>query len=311
MYKYIFGPVPSRRLGMSLGVDLVPQKVCSLNCVYCECGKTTNLTTTRNEYVPYNEIINELTHYFNNSPNPDYITFSGAGEPTLNSRIGDIINFIKIEKPDVPIAVLTNGTLLNDINIRKELLKADVVLPSLDAASQSTFIKIDRPNHKLNIDSYIQGIIDFRKEFKGKIWLEVMILPDYNNNEEELSLLKKAFLKIKADSIQINTLDRPGTVDNLRSASISELKNIVDFWNLKNVEIIASVPERKNIKSYREDTESAILETIARRPCVIKDLAKILGTHINEINKYLSVLENENKIETIRQERGVFYRIKK
>ncbi|OQX98337.1 MAG: radical SAM protein [Bacteroidetes bacterium 4572_117] len=311
MYKYIFGPVPSRRLGMSLGVDLVPHKVCSLNCVYCECGKTTNLTTERKEYVSYSELIKELIHYFENNPDPDYITFSGSGEPTLNSRVGDIIDFIKKQKPDIPVAVLTNGSLFYDKQVRKELLRADIVLPSLDAASQRVFVQIDRPDSKLDIESYIKGLTSFRKEFKGKIWLEVLILPEFNDSLKELKLLKAAFLKINPDKIQINTLDRPGTVEELRPAGISELKCIVKSWDLDNVEIIAAVPERKDIKSYRQDTESAILETIARRPCVVDDLAKILGTHASEINKYLGVLENESKIETIRQERGLFYRIKK
>ncbi|RLD77184.1 MAG: radical SAM protein [Bacteroidetes bacterium] len=311
MYKYLFGPVPSRRLGMSLGIDLVPHKVCTLNCVYCECGKTTNLTTERKEYIPYSELIEELDHFFENSPDPDYFTFSGSGEPTLNSRIADVLDYLKAKKPHIPVAVLTNGTLLYNKKVRDDLSLADIVLPSLDAASHFTFIKIDRPNHDLSIESYIQGLIDFRKEFQGKIWLEVLILPEFNDSIKELKLLKGAFLKINPDKIQINTLDRPGTVEELRPARISELRCIVKFWKLDNVEIIASVPERKDIKSYRQDTESAILETIARRPCVVDDLAKILGTHASEINKYLGVLENEHKIETIRQERGVFYRIKK
>ena len=310
MYKYIFGPVPSRRLGMSLGIDLVPHKVCTLNCVYCECGKTTNLTTERKEYVPYSELIKELDHYFKNNPDPDYFTFSGSGEPTLNSRIEDVLKYLKTKKPQIPVAVLTNGTLFYNKKVRDDISLADIVLPSLDAASHFTFIKIDRPNHDLNIESYIQGLIDFRKEFQGKIWLEVLILPEFNDSIKELKLLKEAFLKINPDKIQINTLDRPGTVEELRPASISELRCILKFWNLDNVEIIASVPERKDIKSYRQDTESAILETITRRPCVVDDLAKILGTHASEINKYLGVLENESKIETIRLERGVFYRIK-
>jgi len=311
MYKYLFGPVPSRRLGMSLGIDLVPHKVCSLNCVYCECGKTTNLTTERKEYIPYNALIKELDHFFENSPDPDYFTFSGSGEPTLNSRIADVLVYLKTKKPNIPVAVLTNGTLLYNKKVRDDLSLADIVLPSLDAASHFTFIKIDRPNPNLNIETYIQGLVDFRKGFKGQIWLEVLILPEYNDSIKELKLLKEAFLKINPDKIQINTLDRPGTVEELRPASISELRCIVKFWNLNNVEIIASVPERRDIKSYRQDTESAILETIARRPCVVDDLARILGTHASEINKYLGVLENESKVETIRQERGVFYRIKK
>jgi len=309
MYKYLFGPVPSRRLGMSLGVDLVPKKVCSLNCVYCEVGRTTKLTYDRREYILYDKVVEELNHYFHHNPDPDYITFSGSGEPTLNIRIGDILDFIKKQKPGIPVAVLTNGTLLNDKQVRSELLKADVVLPSLDAATQSAFDKINRPASSLQIDEYIQGLVDFRKEFTGKIWLEVLIIPGYNNGPDDLTALKKAFEKIKPDSIQLNTLDRPGVVEEIRAATHIELQQIVDFWKLDNVEIIAAAPQRKNILSYRKDTESAILETIARRPCTLDDLVKILGLHINEVNKYLDVLEQENRITHSIENRGVFYRI--
>lgn len=309
MYKHLFGPVPSRRLGMSLGVDLVPHKVCSLNCIYCECGRTTELTLKRKEYISYIEVVKELRHYFSNNPAPDYITFSGAGEPTLNSRFGDVLKFIKSNYPDIPVAVLTNGTLFYQKQVRKEILDADLVLPSLDAASDLSFRKINRPFHKLNIKEYIQGLVDFRKEYRGKIWLEVLILPGYNDNAAELHMLKEAFEKIKPDSIQLNTLDRPGTIDGLKAASKDRLQEIVNFWGLDNVEIIAAAPERKNIKSYRKDTESAILETISRRPCTVADLGKILGLHINEINKYLDVLASENKIKSVRQERGLFYQL--
>jgi len=311
MYKYLFGPVPSRRLGMSLGVDLVPKKVCSLNCVYCEVGSTTKLTTERKEYILYDKVIGELSHYFRNNPDPDYITFSGSGEPTLNSRIGEVLDFIKEKKPGIPIAVLTNGTLLMDKQVRSELLKADVVLPSLDAATESSFQKINRPLCSLQVEQYIQGLVDFRKVYKGKIWLEVLIIPDYNDSHTELTALKQAFVKIKPDSIQLNTLDRPGLVPGIRAATRRELQEIVNFWKLENVEIIAAAPQRKNLQSYRHDTESAILGTIARRPCTLDDLAKILGMHINEVNKYLDVLEHENKITHITENRGVFYSILK
>ncbi len=309
MYKYLFGPVPSRRLGMSLGVDLVPRKVCSLDCVYCEVGKTTKLTIKRKEYILYDKIIEELTLYFKDNPDPDYITFSGSGEPTLNSRIGDVLKFIKQKKPAIPIAVLTNGTLLFDAKVRAEIKDADVVLPSLDAATNSVFHKINRPASELDIDQYIQGLIDFRKEFKGKIWLEIFILPEYNLEETELKELEQKIAEINPDSIQLNTLDRPGAVADLHSATREELEKIKGLWKFKNVEIISSATQRKNIPSYRSDAETAILETISRRPCTIEDLIKILGIHINEINKYLAVLEEEKKIETIRQERGVFYQI--
>ncbi len=309
MYKYLFGPVPSRRLGMSLGVDLVPKKVCSLNCVYCEVGKTTKLSTERMEYIPYDKVVAELNHFFENSPDPDYITFSGSGEPTLNSRLGDVIQFIKGVKPGIPVAVLTNGTLLSDKTVREELLNAEIVLPSLDAATQTSFEKINRPESDLDIDRIIQGLVEFRQVFTGKIWLEVFILPDYNNDDKELLEFKKAFDRIKPDSIQLNTLDRPGTERDITPASIAELERIKVFWGLKNVEIIASAQPKKIPKVFRKDTENAILGTISRRPCTIEDLVDILGMPIVEINKYLRLLELENKIEQVSQDRGVFYQV--
>ena len=309
MYKYLFGPVPSRRLGMSLGVDLVPHKVCSLNCIYCECGSSTELTIERKEYVPYDIVKNELLHYFDNNPVPDYITFSGSGEPTLNSRIGDIIQFIKRNFPKIPIAVLTNGTLLYQKKVRNEILDANVVLPSLDAASDLIFRKINRPFHNLNIDDYIQGLVDFRNEFKGEIWLEVFIIPRYNDNIQELDLLKKAFGRINPNIIQLNTLDRPGVVSKIKAATQNDLQKIVDYWQLKNVEIVAKSTARKKIESFRKDFETAILETIYRRPCTLNDLEEILGLHVNEINKYLDVLESDGKIQTVRENRGIFYKV--
>jgi len=310
MYNYLFGPVPSRRLGISLGVDLIPKKVCSLNCVYCEVGESTKLTLDRKEYVRYDKVIAELKQFMSYNPKIDYLTFSGSGEPTLNSRIGDVLDFIKESYPEVKIAVLTNGTLLFDKNLRAELLKADVILPSLDAASQIAFEKINRPEPTLKIGSYIQGLVELRKEYTNKIWLEVFILKGYNDSKEELDLLKDAILRINPDSVQLNTLDRPGTVSGLIPLSNPELQGIIEYWNLSNVEIIASVSERTSIESYVGDIEAAILETIARRPCTLEDLHKFLGIHINEINKYLGTLEGKNVIQTISLKRGVFYELK-
>lgn len=310
MYKHLFGPVPSRRLGMSLGVDLIPHKICSLNCVYCECGRTTKLTHERKEYVPVDDIYKELTDFFKDNPDPEYITFSGAGEPTLHSHIGKVLEFIKELRPEIPVAVLTNGSLFGDSEVRKELMQADLVLPSLDAATDADLRKINRPARSFTIDKYIQGLIDFSNEFEGEIWMEVLILPGYNDDMDNIHALKEALLKIKPDRIQINTLDRPGTVEGLRAATSAELEKIVKYWNLENVEIIAPVQERQDMKSYRTDVEDAILETLSRRPCTLADLEKILGLHINEINKYLSVLEESGSIETTNQERGVFYQLR-
>lgn len=309
MYKYLFGPVPSRRLGMSLGIDLVPKKVCTLNCVYCEVGKTTKLTTDRMEYIKYDKIIDELQQFMSTKPNIDYITFSGSGEPTLNSRIGEVLAYIKMHYPTTKTAILTCGALLSLPELRSELLEADVILPSLDAGSQSMFEKINRPNPNLNIDTYIKGLIDFRKEYKGQIWLEVFLLKGYNDSLEELDLLKKAILEIKPNIVQLNTLDRPGTVEGLVSMTKDELQQIKDYWFLPNVEIIASVDQRTDVGAYNTDIEGTILSTIARRPCTLDDLHQVLGIHVNEINKYLGTLEVNNKIKSTTLDRGVFYEL--
>ncbi len=307
MYKHLFGPVPSRRLGMSLGVDLVTHKICTLNCIYCECGKTTELTLQRREYVPHQDVIDELDHYFSNNPDPDYITFSGSGEPTLSIHIGAVIAHIKQKKPGISIALLTNGTLLNDDCLRKELLPVDLILPSLDAAIPSSFQCINRPHPEINLDHYIEGIAAFKNEFKGKMALEILILPGINDSPEDVRAIREACRKIQPDSVQLNTLDRPGVEPGIKAATRSELEQIKNSLGEIPVEIIASAPERKTVKSYRKDMEAAIQETIFRRPCTPEDLAKILGTHINEINKYLAALEAEGKIGSVRQDRGIFY----
>jgi len=310
-YNHLFGPVPSRRLGISLGVDLVPLKTCTLNCIYCECGRTTDLTVERKNYVPLSQVKEELIDYFANNPRPDYITFSGSGEPTLNSSIADMLHFIRNHIHDIPVAVLTNGTLFSIKQVREDIKDAAVVIPSLDAATDKIFRKINRPYPRLKIDTIIEGIVKFRKEYGGQIWLEIFIVPGMNDAEHELIALKQAIEKIGPDRVQLNTLDRPGPVSTLGAATRQELEHIIHFWQLDNVFIIADVSERKELLSYRTDTESAILGTIARRPCTLKDLSEILGMQINEVNKYLDVLEADGKIKIVKQKRGFFYQLRK
>lgn len=307
MYTYLFGPVPSRRLGISLGVDLVPMKTCTLNCTYCECGRTTNLSLERKEYVPFEAVKEELTHYLSHNPAPDYVTFSGSGEPTLNSRVGDVVHFIKNQTLDIPIAVLTNGTLFFQKQTCDDIRDATVVIPSLDAATERVFRKINRPHPQLKIDTIIRGLVKFRKGYSGQIWLEVFIVPGLNDTEQELTALKRAIEEIEPDRIQLNTLDRPGTVPTIHAATWKELEHVLNFWQLENTEIIAKAQERKELLSYRTDVESAILETIERRPCTLQDLSQFLGLHANELNKYLDVLEADKKIKAVKQDRGFFY----
>ncbi len=308
-YKHLFGPVPSRRLGMSLGVDLIPHKICSLNCVYCECGRSTNLTSERSQYVPVDDMFKELTNFFESNPDPEYITFSGAGEPTLHSHIGEVLAFIKTLRPKIPVAVLSNGSLFNDPDVRKDLMQADLVLPSLDAVTDKAFRKINRPVGNITIEDYVQGLIDFSHEFTGEIWMEVLILPGYNDTTPDILALKEALLKISPQRIQLNTLDRPGAVKGLEAASTAELERIAGLWNLDNVEIIAPPQDPQEVQSFRTDVKGAILETLSRRPCTLKDLEKILGLPVVEITEILRTLTESGDIETNIQERGTFYQL--
>ncbi len=306
-YNYLFGPVPSRRLGISLGVDLVPMKTCTLNCIYCECGESTHLTLERREYVPFATVKKELSLYFENNPAPDYITFSGSGEPTLNSRIGDVLHFIKNHTRDIPVALLTNGTLFFQKQVREDIKAATVIIPSLDAATEKVFRKINRPSPHLKVDKIIEGLIQLRKEYSGKIWLEIFIVPGMNDTEQELTALKQAIDKIEPNQVQLNTLDRPGPVHTLRAATRQELEHIIDFWQMENAAIVADAPEHKTLFPYRKDTASAILGTIARRPCTLKDLSEILGLPTDEVKKHIDSLHTDKKINVVKQKRGLFY----
>ncbi len=309
MYQHLFGPVPSRRLGMSLGVDLVPHKVCTFNCVYCECGQTTRLTATRDEYVAVDEVLTELEHYLAHNPRPDFFTLSGAGEPTLNSRMGEVLAFLRQRAPDGRIAVITNGSLLGDPQVRAELAEADVVMPSLDAASEATFRRMDRPSPRVRLAPLLAGLEAFRAAFRGEVWLEVVILPGYNDSPEELRLLREALVRIRPDRIQLNTLDRPGTASGLQPASREQLARIAADWGLDNVSVIASAPSSASAEGYRTDAGVAILETLARRPCTAEDLARILGSPVEAVVQQLAALEAEGRITSTAQARGVFYRL--
>lgn len=307
-YKHLFGPVPSRRLGISLGVDLVPHKVCSLNCIYCEVGATTNQTLERREYVPIKGILTELDHFLADNPELHYITFSGAGEPTLHSGIAEIISYIKERFPQYKLALLTNTTLFSQALVREDVKKVDLILPSLDAVSESVFRQINQPEPSLLAREMINGLIELKKIYQGKIWLEIFIVPGLNDTEEELKLFKKVLQQIHPDKIQLNTLDRPGTKEWVVPSTRDNLKRIAKKFSPLPVEIIASFHSRRKIASYNDDVEHMILETIKRRPCTTQDLADMLGLHLNEINKYLSELSSKNLVTSEIRQRGIFFR---
>jgi wyosine [tRNA(Phe)-imidazoG37] synthetase (radical SAM superfamily) len=309
-YKFLFGPVPSRRLGLSLGVDLIPQKICSLNCVYCECGRTTDLSMERKEFRPVEEIINELDDLLKEKPDIDYITFSGSGEPTLYKGIGKVVDFIKSNYPKYSVALLTNSTLLGDKDVQEEIKDVDVILPSLDAVSDEIFNKINRPCTEIKSQDVINGLVSFSSKFKGKIWIEIFIIQGINDEPEELILFKDVLSKIRFDKIQLNSLDRPGTEQSIKKAELKRLLEIREFFKPLDSEIISKYDnESKNIFSTG-DFENKILATIQRRPSTIEDLMAILKLNAHDTEELLVKLRKKGKLEAAKLDRGIFYKIK-
>lgn len=305
-YYHLFGPVPSRRLGRSLGVDLVLHKTCSFDCVYCECGKTTLLTNERDEYVPTSDVLAELNQFLSTRPSLDYVTFSGAGEPTLHSGIGKIVKFIKSNFPHYKIALLTNGSLFHNETLREDVIEIDLILPSLDAAADEIYQKINRPHQKINLSQIILGLVELKKIQQGQMWLEIFIIPGLNDQPDHIEQLKNVIHRIKPDLVQLNSLDRPGTENWINGASQKQLEKIAAKLEWRT-EIIAKFPDRKASTAYHENIEVAILEMIKRRPCTLEDLSQIMELHINEVNKYLDTLLKSDQIQARQMERGLFY----
>ena len=222
----VFGPKHSRRLGRSLAVDVIHLKTCPLDCVYCELGRTDRLTLQRREYVKVDDILEELRAVLAKQHNGiDHITLSASGEPTLNSKLGEIIREIK-EMTTIPVAVLTNGVLLFREDVRRDLLQADIVLPSLDAVSDHVFERINRPHGRLDIEEIINGLVAFRKEFTGQIWLEILLVKGINDATEELALLKTVTEWIRPDIIHLNTVARPPAESWARRVEVEDLRRI-------------------------------------------------------------------------------------
>lgn len=305
-YRSLFGPVPSRRLGISLGVDLVPPKVCTLDCVYCEAGRTTLLTTERAEYVPTHEVLAELEHFLATGTPLDHITFSGSGEPTLHSGIGTVLHYLK-RNTDTPVALLTNSTLLCDPAVRNEVREADLLLPSLDAASQEATLAINRPHPSIRAEQVVEGLARMREESQGQMWLEIFLLDPLNTGEEELAHLQAALDRIRPDRVQLNSLDRPAPESWVRKVTPEVLERVAAALHHPRVEVICKYRSRGEIRSWTRDVEESILATITRRPCTAADLAESLGLAPEHLNPYLDLLETEQKVKAVIQDRGIFY----
>ena len=305
--KYVFGPVPSRRLGMSLGVDLIPYKTCSYDCIYCELGKTTHKTTVRKEYVSKDLILKQLEDYLPllDFP-PDYITVSGSGEPTLNSKIGEAIGEIK-RITSIPLAVITNSSLLFLDQVKESLLEADIVLPSLNAVSPLVFKHINRPDSSLDINDIIKGLIDFRKEFSGQIWLEILFCRVMNDDHAEIERIREKIEDIKPDKVQLNTVVRPSSEDFAYPLNGEQLTSIKEMLGAKAEVIADIVPSERG--THFVDNEGKILNLISRRPCTCDDICNVLELHANETLKYLDKLKKEGRVRYRLHQQCVYYQV--
>lgn len=305
--QYVFGPVPSRRLGLSLGIDIVPLKSCSLNCVFCQLGRSSDLTIQRKAFVPIADVLAQIKERLAGGVKVNYITISGSGEPTLNSQLGELISGIK-KLTDIPVAILTNGTMLFNPAVRAECAKADVVLPSLNAGDSATFQKINRPHKKLHFDALVKGLITFRKEYKGQIWLEVFIVEGINTSDTELAKISEIVSRVQPDKVQLNTAVRPTTELNIKAVSQEKLAKIVKKIG-HNAEVIADFPQIKADKNIHIDPKT-IIEMLQRRPCSLADMSSSLKIPSEQALILLAGLAKTGQIFTEERNGVIFFKVK-
>jgi len=303
--KYVYGPVPSRRLGRSLGVDVVPFKVCTLDCIYCQLGKTSQKTTERKEYVPPEPVLAELRQCLAQGLQADFITISGSGEPTLNSRLGEIIDGIK-KITDIPVAILTNGTLLYRQDVRTDCAKADVVLPSLDAGDRQAFQEINRPHKHISIENLISGLCVFRNEFTGQIWLEVFLIERLNTDSKQIAKIKNAIRRIRPDKVQLNTAVRPAIYAGIKKVPVERLEAIASSLGRK-CEIVADFSPGRHGRDVECKAED-LLSMLKRRPCSLNDICSGLGIACNEASKYIAQLEKQGVVDSEERDGTVFFK---
>jgi len=301
--SYTYGPVPSRRLGLSLGVDVLPYKTCSLDCIYCQLGRTSNLAVERKSFFPREEILAEVITVVSET-NPAYVTFSGSGEPTLNSDIGWLIREIK-SKSGRPVAVLTNSSLLWMPEVREEIKPADLVVPSLDAATEEVWKKLNRPHTDLDFSKVIEGLIDFSNEYAGQLWVEILLVKGMNDSAEHVKALNRILARMRFDKVQLNTVVRPPSEESALALSYEELRAISKELSV-NTEIIAPYRKKGKQVSAHGDRER-ILAAIARRPMTVKHIEQSLGIPPERAKPSLEALIAEGKAKPSIHEGEEFY----
>lgn len=305
--NYIFGPVPSRRLGRSLGIDIVPFKTCSFDCIYCQLGRTTCKTMQRDNFINHDTVLKQLAKKLSTSEKnkPDIITLSGSGEPTLCRNLDKLIDGIK-NITDIPVAVLTNSSLLMTEDVQQEICCADLVIPSLDAGDEKMFKHINRPVEELSFSEVAEGLISFRKNFKNKIWLEVFLIGGMNAVRADVEKIAEYVRLIKPDKIQLNTVARPPVEDYAFSVKKEVLQKLAKLFD-PAAEIVAhfNTTEKEEYFSVTAEDIEALLK---RRPCTARDISEGLNLHLNETVKYIEELLKNNRIrKTSETQAGTYY----
>jgi wyosine [tRNA(Phe)-imidazoG37] synthetase (radical SAM superfamily) len=302
---YIYGPVPSRRLGLSLGIDIIPAKVCTLDCIYCQIGRTTEKSTTRRDFFSLSVVLDELKTKLAQGIGADYVTIGGSGEPTLNSQLGALIDGIR-KLTDIPVAIITNGTLLYRPDVRAECAKADLVIPSLDAGNARSFEAVNRPAPDISIERLISGLADFRDEFSGQIWLEVFLIEGRNTDPEQIDQISAHIKRIRPDRVQLNSAVRPAAEEGIQAISRERLAAIARKIG-DNCEIVGAAPEAPE-GLHAERTAQDVLSMLKRRPCSIEDISTGLGLHRHEAVKHIEQLLSQGQIVLERQGTTTYYR---
>jgi len=305
-YVKLYGPVPCRWLGNSLGVDLVPYKVCSYDCIYCQLGRTTDLTLKRRRYVAAEKILGELKRKLATGARPDYISLAGSGEPTLNTDLGVLIREIK-QLTDIPIAVLTNGSLLWMPEVQDELMAADLVVPSLDAGSSGLFRYVNRPKAELSFEQMVDGLVTFAQRFDGKIHLEVLLLAGVTGIESEVLKILAISEKIGATKVQLNSVNRPPVESFAFPVAQQKLDEFARLFPGNCETISDPLPAVIQPLALSPVREAEVLAMISRRPCTSQDVAAGLGIHNMEASKLLNGLYKSGKLTTSMRDGHLFY----
>jgi wyosine [tRNA(Phe)-imidazoG37] synthetase (radical SAM superfamily) len=306
--KFLFGPVPSRRLGRSLGIDLVTHKSCGFDCVYCELGPTTNKTVRRRRFVDPGDVLKEVHEYLRHGPPIDYVTFSGSGEPTLSTDIGTLIHNIK-QHYSYPIAVLTNSSLLGQPDVQEDLRQVDVVIASLDAGTDEIFERINQPHPALRLQEIIDGLIAFRQQFSGQLWLEILFCKDINDSPEHVKALAGIAARIQPHKVQLGTVFRPPADPAVMPVSAEFLQEIAPQFG-PAVEIVASF-RPATVQDLSEGAREKILAMLQRRPCTLKETSQALGLSRDEVGQWIDVLESEGALERVYFSDEIYYQARK